>query len=129
MNPLQPNLKPSIHSIDQNSEYYFEEGCYIIELSNSDADPMLSIAQARVSRGQRTRWHQLTNTVERYQVLSGVGIVEIGDLPPTHVNPGDTVIIPAGVRQRIHNSGESDLVFLALCTPRFQHCNYQDLEK
>ena len=48
--------------------------------------------------------------------------------PPTEVNPGDTVVIPAGMRQRIRNSGEEELIFLALCTPRFVPEHYQDLE-
>ncbi|MEE2730993.1 MAG: cupin domain-containing protein [Pseudomonadota bacterium] len=121
-------MKPMILPILPDTEYYFEEGCYIIEQLNTDADPALSIARARVSPGRRTRWHSLTNTVERYQVLCGTGLVEVGDLPPTPVQAGDIVVIPAGVRQRILNNGEVDLIFLALCTPRFQPENYQDLE-
>jgi hypothetical protein len=33
---------------------------------------------------------------------------------------------PAGERQRIDNPGPDELVFLALCTPRFQRAAYQD---
>lgn len=113
---------------NSEAEYFFEEGCYIIEQLNSAEDPALSIARARVSPGGQTRWHSLDNTVERYQILSGCGLVEVGDGPPTKVSPGDTVVIPAGVRQRILNSGEDDLIFLALCTPRFVPENYRDLE-
>lgn len=121
-------MQPSILKLDTATEYFFEEGCYIIELLNSADDPALSIARARVAAGKSTRWHQLAHTVERYQILSGCGLVEVGDLPATEVNPGDTVIIPAGVRQRIHNRGTEDLIFLALCTPRFVPEHYQDLE-
>ena len=122
------NIQPSILRLDTATEYYFGEGCYIIELLNSEDDPALSIARARVAGGKSTRWHRLADTVERYQILSGCGQVEVGDLPATAVNPGDTVVIPAGVRQRIHNHGHEDLIFLALCTPRFLVGNYQDLE-
>ncbi|MBA55308.1 MAG: cupin [Pseudomonadales bacterium] len=121
-------MKPMILPFKPESEYFFEEGCYIIEQLNSEADPDLSIARARVSPGGQTRWHSLLNTVERYQILSGTGLVEVGDEPPTEVNPGDTVVIPAGMRQRIRNSGEEELIFLALCTPRFVPEHYQDLE-
>jgi len=38
------------------------------------------------------------------------------------------VVIPAGVPQKIFNSLGEDLVFLAVCQPRFQEHNYQDLE-
>ena len=33
--------------------------------------------------------------------------------------PGDVVLIPSGVRQRVTNIGDEDLVFLCVCTPRF----------
>ncbi len=121
-------MDPMILPFDPQSEYYFEEGCYIIEQLNSEADPALSIARARVSPGKQTRWHSLRDTVERYRILAGTGMVEVGDEPPTTVREGDTVLIPAGVRQRIRNTGNDDLIFLALCTPRFVAENYQDLE-
>jgi len=126
---VDASVTPRILTLAAGSEYYFEEGCYIIELLNDADDPALSIARARVAPGKTTRWHCLHQTVERYQILTGSGDVEIGDLPVTRVSAGDTVIIPAGVAQRIHNPGEDELVFLALCTPRFQPENYFDLEK
>lgn len=107
-------------------EYFFDvEGCYITELSNSNDDPALSIARARVEPGVTTRWHRLANTIERYCILSGIGIVEIGVSFPMKVCAGDVVIIPPMERQRITNSGEEDLVFLAICTPRFEVHNYK----
>ena len=42
---------------------------------------------------------------------------------------GDVVIIPAEVRQRISNVGAGDLVFLAICSPRFTTEVYVDLEE
>lgn len=109
-------------------EYYFEsEGCYITELSNSETDPDLSIAKARVTAGVTTAWHRLKNTTERYCILSGVGSVEVGDDQPKEVRAGDVVIIPPMVRQRITNIGEEDLIFLALCTPRFLFEHYEHL--
>ena len=109
-------------------EYFFEEGCYITELSNTLEDSELSIAKARVKPGETTRWHKLALSSERYLILSGVGVVEIGDLPPSTVNPGDVVIIPTQVPQRISNKGQVDLIFIALCTPRFNPYNYVDIE-
>lgn len=110
-------------------EYYFHEGCFIIECSNSADDPAVSIARARVEAGQTTRWHRLLNTTERYLVLSGEGIAETEDMPATTVTQGDVLIIPAGHAQRIHNPGTSDLIFLAICSPRFESQNYQDAEE
>ena len=110
------------------TEYFFREGCYITELANSAADPALSIARARVEPGRTTRWHRLRGTVERYVILSGSGVVEVGDAPARAVAAGDVVLIPALSRQRIRNDGADDLIFLALCTPRFLPENYEDIE-
>ena len=54
-------------------------------------------------------------------------LAEVGELPPAEVGVGDVVIIPPGVRQRISNSGSGDLIFLAICSPRFAQRNYRDL--
>jgi mannose-6-phosphate isomerase-like protein (cupin superfamily) len=111
-----------------SGEFYFEEGCYITELANSSDDPELSVARARVRPGATTRWHRLRGTTERYVMLEGRGRVEVGAEPAREVGPGEVVRIPPMCRQRITNIGEGDLVFLAICTPRFRRENYEDLE-
>jgi len=105
-------------------EYWFEEGCWINEWWNTSDDPAISVARARVPAGGMTRWHRLTGITERYVILRGRGRVEVGDAPPREVGEGDVVLIPAGARQRIANCGEGDLVFLAICTPRFRFGAY-----
>ena len=121
-------MQASIRRHDPEQEYFTEELCFITELSNSADDPELSIARARVEPGVTTRWHRLADTTERYVILSGEGTVEVGDLPPETVGPGDVVLIPPMCRQRITNTGDSDLIFLALCTPRFTDYAYEDIE-
>ncbi len=121
-------MKPAVKPLDEDAEYFFAEGCFIVESSNSPEDPALSVARARVEAGRTTRWHYLEGITERYVILAGEGDVEVGDLPGTRVRPGDVVIIPPGERQRIHNPGDGDLVFLALCTPRFIESAYVDAE-
>jgi len=111
---------------DPQDEYYFEEGCHIIETSNSKDDEEVSIARARVEKGQRTKWHYLEDTSERYVILAGNGLVEVGTEAPCPVALGDVVIVPANTRQRIENTGQADLVFLAICSPRFQRKNYRE---
>ena len=44
-------MRPLVNSIENANEYYFEEGCYITEISNSTDDPKLSIVRARVEPG------------------------------------------------------------------------------
>lgn len=121
-------MQAQILKTPESAEYFFEEGCFILELSNSEQDPQLSIARARVKSGVSTRLHRLSSLVERYVILSGVGVVEIGDLLVQEVSAGNVVIIPLLCSQKITNTGTEDLVFLALCTPRFQTQFYEDIE-
>lgn len=109
-----------IKRFTQQEEYYFKEGCYITEVSNSASDPAVSIVQARVAPGEQTRWHWLEDITERYVIIAGEGLVEVGEHAPSRVSEGDVVIIPASCRQRIRNTGTTDLKFLAICTPRFE---------
>jgi mannose-6-phosphate isomerase-like protein (cupin superfamily) len=121
-------VKEAIRRYAPAAELYTAEGCFINELSNSADDPGLSIARARVAPGVTTRWHRVRDTVERYVILEGKGRVEVGALPAQEVGPGDVVLIPPSCRQRIANIGDKDLIFLAICTPRFVPEAYEDIE-
>ena len=122
-------MKEAIRRVDPAAELYTAERCFIIELSNSPDDPQVSIARARVAPGVTTRWHRVVDTAERYVILEGTGRVEVGDLEPQEVAVGDVVLIPPSCRQRIANSGSADLVFLAICSPRFRPEAYEDLDR
>lgn len=121
-------MQEAVLSPDQGDEYLTDEGCWILELSNDDDDPDVSVARARVEPGRTTKWHKVAGTEERYVLLAGRGRVEIGALPPQDVGPGQVVRIPADVRQRIRNTGDNDLVFLCICSPRFRQTAYRSLE-
>ena len=121
-------MKASIKQQKSHVEFYTSEKCYIAELSNTSDDQEVSIARARVEPGVTTNWHQLKATSERYYIISGKGLVEIGELSPQEVNPGDIVFIPPMCRQRITNIETEDLIFLAICSPRFTNSNYEDIE-
>jgi len=119
---------PEVRTFDPGAERWTPERCYINELSNLPGDPEASLALARVPPGIRTRWHRLGGITERYIILEGAGRAEMGDLPPQGVGPRDVVLIPPGTRQRITNTGQGDLVFLAVCTPRFRPEAYEDVD-
>ena len=121
-------MKEAIKHQNLSNEFYTPEKCYITELSNSPDDPDASIARAKVEPGVTTRWHRLMGTAERYYIVNGRGCVEVGKLSPKEVKPGDIVLIPPMCRQRITNIGSEDLVFLAICTPRFSNDVYKDIE-
>lgn len=123
-----PESQPPILRAHPGSEVLTDGRCHILELSNSEDDPEMSIARARVEPGVTTRWHRVVDTLERYVILDGARRMEIGDFPPQEVQAGDVVLIPPSVRQRIANVGPADLVFLAICTPRFRPEAYEDAE-
>lgn len=120
-------MTPFIHTTPDSKEYYFKEGCHILEQHNLAEDEAVSIARARVEAGMQTRRHRLTGITERYLILQGEGQVEVGGLTE-RVGPGTVVVIPPGVDQRIRNEGRNELIFLAVCTPRFQPSAYRATE-
>jgi mannose-6-phosphate isomerase-like protein (cupin superfamily) len=121
-------MTPIVLPADGRSEFWTDERCFIVEWSNGENDPAVSIAQARVEPGVTTRWHHLVGTIERYVILEGEGSVEIGDLSPRRMTAGDIALIPALCRQRITNTGTTDLLFLAICSPRFAPACYVDVD-
>ncbi|HDP89081.1 MAG TPA: cupin domain-containing protein [Thioalkalivibrio sp.] len=121
-------MKPEVIHPVEAGEYWFREGCHILEIHNHEDDPALSIARARLEPGRRTRRHVLDGVAERYLIVAGAGRVTVGDLPPEPVAAGDVVVIPPGVMQSIENTDSADLVFHALCTPRFTPGCYRDVE-
>ncbi|MGJ8652806.1 MAG: cupin domain-containing protein [Opitutaceae bacterium] len=122
-------MKAKILKSNEADEFETDERCSILELSNDPDDPEISIARARVAPSVTTAWHKLTGVAERYVILEGEGLVEVGELDPAKLGPGDVVRIPPEIRQRITNTGDTDLIFHAICTPRFTPECYVDLEK
>lgn len=110
------------------TEFCTPEGCHIVEIHNVADDEGCSIARARVRAGVTTQLHALSGVMERYVILEGEGLVETGNDAPTSVSTLDVVVIEAGAPQRITNVGKTDLVFLCVCTPRFQQECYINLE-
>lgn len=121
-------MNQSIHSPNPSDELPTEENCHILEVWNNNSDNAVSIARARLEPGMTTKLHRLKGVDERYLIVTGTGITQVGDSAPVEVRPGDVVIIPSGIPQRISNSGKDDLVFLCICTPRFTKECYEALE-
>jgi mannose-6-phosphate isomerase-like protein (cupin superfamily) len=108
---------------DEAAEFPTPERCAILETWR-DGD--VSIARARVEPGVTTQLHSL-DVAERYLIVSGTGVVSVGDVAPAEVGPGDAVVIPPGTSQRIENTGAVDLVFYCICTPPFRPESYTAL--
>ena len=118
-------MKPMIIKATNLKETATYERCSVAENYHSDN---VSVARATVKAGVTTVAHHLESVEEMYLITSGQGIVEVGEIPPTEVAEGDVVVIPAGVSQKITNTGKKDLVFTCICIPRFTSQCYVDEE-
>lgn len=114
--------KPEIHRVANADEFWIDERCYITALVSL---PESSLAIARVEPGVTTQLHSL-DVSECYTIIEGRGRVEI-DGHEIDLVAGDTVVIPAGVPQRITNVGDGDLRFYCLCLPAFGANSYTKL--
>lgn len=109
-------------------EFWIRERCYIRELINDPAIRDFSLAEARVEPGVTTELHRL-DVREWYVIIDGEGRIEVGEEDARAVQPGDVIEIPAGVAQRIENTGKRDLRFQCVCMPRFTPDCYTAIER
>lgn len=125
---ISKQMSTHVSRPDESKEFFTNERCHILEmLDNHNSEKPFSIARARVEPGITTAWHRLSDIIEYYYILSGIGFMEIGE-EGFDVKKDDVVTIPANFAQRIQNTGEDDLIFLAICNPPFTDENYEDLE-
>ncbi len=108
-------------------EVFTDERCFITELMNTPLSPEVSLAVARVEPGVTTQLHALSGILERYVVRKGSGLIEING-QTRNIGVGDQAVIDPGVSQRITNTGNGDLEFYCLCTPRFTPEAYVNLD-
>jgi mannose-6-phosphate isomerase-like protein (cupin superfamily) len=109
------------------AEFPTRERILITERLNDPAVPDLSLADARLEPGVTTELHRLT-VKEWYLIQHGAGLMEVGGGEPFEVSLGDVVVIPAGISQRITNTGDANLRFQCVCMPRFTEDSYESLE-
>jgi mannose-6-phosphate isomerase-like protein (cupin superfamily) len=121
-------MRAEIRKFSAGDEFATAERCFITELANDESDPAVSMARARVEPGVTTAWHKLRGTTEHYIIVSGQGLAEIEGVSVAPVATGDVVCIPPDTPQRITNTGKEDLMFFAVCSPRFTPKCYISLE-
>ena len=110
-----------------DEEFWTNERCHIRELINAKSISDFSLADSRIEPGVVTELHSLS-VREWYYIKQGTGLMEVGGGPQIEVGPGDTVEIPAGVSQRITNTGDTDILLQCVCIPRFTPDCYESLE-
>ncbi|MFC1998467.1 cupin domain-containing protein [Chloroflexota bacterium] len=79
-----------------------------------------SLAEAIVPQGKATDEHYHIETEEIYYIVMGNGLMMIGD-EKREVNAGDGIVIEPGMKHKIWNTGNSDLVFLCCCSPAYTY--------
>lgn len=79
-----------------------------------------SFAEAVVPVGCGTDEHYHRNSEEVYYIISGCGEIRVdGEIAP--VKPGDAIALKPGAVHKIWNRGSTDLVFLCICVPPYEH--------
>ncbi len=109
-----------------SEEIWTSERCYIRELVNHESIPEYSLAESRVEPGVTTQLHSL-EVREWYVIMQGTGLMEIDGGAQFAVGPGDSYEIPAGISQRITNTGDTDILLQCVCIPRFTIDCYKSL--
>ena len=121
-------MNESLVSAKNEVEFPTRERVSITERLNDPTVPGLSLADARVEPGVTTELHRLS-VDEWYVLQEGTGMMEVGGGKPFAVGPGDTVVIPSGVSQRITNTGDGSLLLQCVCIPRFTPDCYEALDE
>lgn len=88
----------------------------------SNLELRYSFAHAVVKPENITLFHCLKNSSEVYYIIKGEGIMYIND-EQEKVSSGDMVYIPPFSKQRIKNTGSSDLEFICIVDPAWKKEN------
>lgn len=102
--------------------YKTRDGSEIRELLHPEAhgNRNQSLAEATIETGEQTLLHLHHHTEELYHILSGTGLMMLGE-QQFEVVKGDTVCIPPGASHCIKNTGLESLRFLCCCSPAYSH--------
>ena len=103
-------------------ELYTKERLFVAEYINDQSVPDFSLARCRVEPGVTTQLHSLS-VHEWYAIESGRGSMDLNG-EEQQMSAGSVVQIPRGIKQRITNTGDRDLIFFCVCTPRFTTASY-----
>lgn len=75
-----------------------------------------SLAHITLPPGTAARKHYHPAAEESYFILSGKGLVTVGE-EMQQISAGDAIAIPAMSVHQIANNGHDPLIFLAVCVP------------
>ncbi len=88
----------------------------VLHPKNDQLNSAYSLAYARLLPDEQSTPHLLQSSSEAYYILHGQGRVYIEEEAAV-VAAGDAVLIPAGAKQYIENTGSQELIFLCIVSP------------
>jgi mannose-6-phosphate isomerase-like protein (cupin superfamily) len=102
--------------------YETKDGSIVRELMHPLAcgNANQSLAEATVSAGAKTRLHRHEVSEEIYHVISGRGVMTLGE-EDFEVHAGDTIYIAAATAHMLENTGDESLIVLCACAPAYSH--------
>lgn len=102
-------LKYNVHNIGgkevKNNERY-------VIYDNTDLE-RLSVSRTELHRNQETTGHSHADKEEVYYFIMGQGRMQVG-METQIVREKDVVLVPAGQFHKVWNSGDTNLVFIAI---------------
>jgi mannose-6-phosphate isomerase-like protein (cupin superfamily) len=104
-----------LESLARVEAFVTKDGSTIRELHHTEVQ---SLAEATLEPSEATERHYHARTEEIYFVVKGSGTLEV-DGETAAVRPGDAVLIPAGARHTLENTGTSELRILCCCVPPY----------
>lgn len=107
---------------DSIKEYVTKDGSVIRECMhpNEHGNEKLSVAEARVAPGKKTKLHSHLHSEEIYMIISGKGWMCRGR-ERFAIEKGMFVAIMPGEVHNLENGGSDDLVVLCCCAPAYGH--------
>ena len=79
---------------------------------------LCSLAEEVLPVGAKVTSHFHKETEEIYYILSGRGLMTVGD-EVREVASGDAIFIPTGQRHTLENNGDAPLTLLLVCGPAY----------
>ena len=109
-------------ALDKCPAYITVDGSEIRELIHPEHHNAQnqSLAYAQVAPHSNTEKHRHHQTEEIYHILTGEGVMSLGE-QQFHVQPGDSILIPPGTAHCIANPTDIPLTFLCCCSPAYHH--------
>ncbi len=109
-------------AVEAGEAYVTLDGSWVRELVRPErgGPRNVSLAEAVLQPGERTRPHSHRLSDEVYYVLGGEGVVMLG-ANSYAVEPGSCLLLPAGRLHSARCTGQEALRLLCICAPPYTH--------